>query len=723
MKSLIPSESVETVDNLIGDTFGDLLEAPTNLSLEDASSDSEVEQESHKHSGIVDFVKANYNRSKDARYTDEIRWLECYRNFRGIYGSDVQFTDNEKSQAFIKITKTKVLASYAQIVDVLFSSNKFPIGVQASHVPVGIEKAIHFDPKKPQGAPTEDSPASKARPSLKLLGPLKKTLEPVLEHIQIGVGSTPTAATYEPAKEAAKGMEALIHAQLEESDASKGIRSLVYELSLFGTGVFKGPFTINKEYPRWTSEGVYDPEIKIVPDIEAVSIWDCYPDPDAITDLEWLIQRHKMSRTNIIGLKKHPHFRPEAIEAVLAHGPSWTKEHWEHVLDDNRNAEENVQRYEVLEYWGIISKDKLLEDEMDVFDEDLKEKLEDSDEVQVNIWVCNDRVIRFLINPFKPMRIPYFVVPYEINPYSTFGIGVAENMLDTQLIMNGFIRLAVDNAALSSNLIFEVDVDALAPGEDFKLYPGKMFKRQSGAPGQAIHSHKINSVTQECLMMFDKARQLSDEATGMPSYAHGQGGIQGVGRTASGMSMLMGAAALNIKAVVKNIDDYLLSPLGKALFAFNMQFNFKAEYAMGDLNVTAKGTESLMRNEVRSQKLMQLYQASMNPMAAPFLKIDYMLREMAISLDLDPDLTVNDPRAAALQAQILGQMGQNMNPQQPPQGGPEGAPQAGGPPQVGNPTGQGNGNIAPGAAPGPDEAGFSAPQGQAGPPPAQAQGQ
>ena len=75
-------------------------------------------------------------------------------------------------------------------------------------------------------------------------------------------------------------------------------------------------------------------------------------------------------------------------------------------------------------------------------------------------------------------------------------------------------------------------------------------------------------------MMFDKARQLSDEATGIPSYSHGVGGVMGVGRTASGMSMLMGAAAQNVKAVVRNVDDYLLSPLGKALFAFNMQFNF-----------------------------------------------------------------------------------------------------------------------------------------------------
>ena len=70
--------------------------------------------------------------------------------------------------------------------------------------------------------------------------------------------------------------------------------------------------------------------------------------------------------------------------------------------------------------------------------------------------------------------------------------------------------------------------------------------------------------------------------------------------------MLMGAAAQNIKAVVRNIDDYLLSPLGKALFSFNMQFNFNPDF-IGDLEIKARGTESLMRNEVRSQRLTSIY--------------------------------------------------------------------------------------------------------------------
>ena len=75
-----------------------------------------------ERSSVVTFVKDRYNRAEDARYADETRWLKAYRNYRGIYGSDVQFTDTEKSRVFVKVTKTKTLAAYGQIVDVLFGN-------------------------------------------------------------------------------------------------------------------------------------------------------------------------------------------------------------------------------------------------------------------------------------------------------------------------------------------------------------------------------------------------------------------------------------------------------------------------------------------------------------------------------------------------------------------------------------------------------------------------
>lgn len=665
---------------------------------------TDVSKDDLKYSKLVEVVREDFNRSERKRMADEMRWLECYRNYRGVYGPTTAFTDTEKSRAFIKITKTKVQASVAQVCDVLFAGNRFPIGIEAPNNPVGIPDAVHIDPTGQAKAGPE--PSSQMDPQIaKLFGPKKKLLEPVKEDVKEGPGLLPTDITFEPAKESARKLEKQILDQLEEANASKSLRSVIFEMALLGTGVYKGPFAIDKEYPRWGEDGAYNPEIQTIPHVEYVSCWDAYPDPDArnMAEAEKFIQRHKLSKSDLRALKKRPYFRGKNIEKLIDDGPNYDMKYWEtSLVESDSNDTTTHDRWEVLEYWGIIDTEMAKECGLKI-----PKEFKVFDQVQVNVWISGSRLIRIVFNPFTPARIPYQVVPYEVNPYSFFGVGIAENMLDTQLLMNGFMRLAVDNAALSSNVILEVNEDYLVPGQTMDIFPGKIFRRSSGPPGQAINSVKIDNHTQDALFAFDKARQLSDEATGMPSYAHGQAGIGGVGRTASGMSMLMGAAAQNIKQVVRNIDDYLLAPLGKALFAFNMQFNFKEDY-IGNLAVVAKGTESLMRNEIRSQRLLQLAQfAAPNPAMAPFIKWDYILREYAASLDLDEDKVVNDPRAAGIQAILMRKMAEASGamPQDPNAQGP-----AGGVPSPDDPTGNGGGIIAPGNAPEPGAAGFSSNQ-------------
>ena len=689
-----------------------LMEKPLPDDITDTSisvplvEDGDVEEENLNFSGAVSFIKGQYKRSKDARLSDEERWLDAYRNYRGLYSSEVQFTETEKSKAFIKVTKTKVLAAYAQVVDVLFAGSKFPIGIEARQFPNNVVDAVNFNPNalttenvKDKAGVDYKPKASIARPDIaRELGIFADDLTEVEDQLELGAGKTAETITYEPAKRAAQKMEKLMHDQLDETDAPKHLRSIAFECCLFGTGVFKGPFAQDKEYPRWDEDGSYNPILETIPKMEYVSIWDFYPDPDArnMSESEFTIQRHRLNRTQLRTLKKRPHFREESIEIALENGADYTREYWEDALEDD-SVNSDMDRYEVLEYWGIL--DTELAEEADI---EIPKEFDEKDEIQVNIWVCNGQILRLVLNPFTPSRIPYLAVPYELNPYSFFGIGVAENMTDTQLLMNGFMRMAVDNGALSGNLLIEVDETNLVPGQDMSVYPGKVFRRQAGAPGQAIFGTKFPNVSQELLMMFDKSRQLADEATGIPSYTHGSGAVGGVGRTASGMSMLMGAAAQNIKAVVRNIDDYLLSPLGKSLFSFNMQFNFDKEF-IGDLDVKARGTESLMRNEVRSQRLLQFMQMTANPAMAPFVKYDYILRELASSMDLDEDKILNDPREAAIQQKMMAEIRALMpeQPQVPPEGAPPGAPG----PQ--DPTGNGNGNIAPGAAPEPGAPGFT----------------
>ena len=75
--------------------------------------------------GLAAYVKRKFEDSENGRYAYEQRWLQAYKNFRGIYDSTTQYRDSERSKVFIKITKTKVLAAYGQIVDILFANKSF----------------------------------------------------------------------------------------------------------------------------------------------------------------------------------------------------------------------------------------------------------------------------------------------------------------------------------------------------------------------------------------------------------------------------------------------------------------------------------------------------------------------------------------------------------------------------------------------------------------------
>jgi hypothetical protein len=684
----------------------------------------DVYEDALQAGGLISFLEERFSRAEDARRFDEERWLRAYRNYRGIYGPDVQFTEAEKSRVFIKVTKTKTLAAYGQITDVLFANNTFPLSIEPTILPEGVAESVHVeaDPKMAQlgeeepmslfgykGDGKEFPKGATARSLADMLGPLKEKLAEL--DVKAGAGVTPTSVTFHPAMIAAKKMQKKIMDQLDESNANKQLRSAAFEMALFGTGIMKGPFAVDKEYANWDSEGNYNPTIKTMPQTSHVSVWNAYPDPDASNadEMQYFIERHKMSSSQLRGLKKRPMFRSNVIDMVVENGPDYSKKYWEDNLSDYQ-TETGIERFEVLEYWGVVDAELLEKNDITI-----PKELADMPELQANIWFTGGKIIRLVLNPFKPVRIPYYAVPYELNPYSFFGVGIAENMDDTQTLMNGFMRLSVDNAVLSGNLVFEVDETNLVPGQDLTIHPGKVFRRQGGAPGQAIFGTKFPNVSQENLQMFDKARQLADESTGLPSFSHGQTGVAGVGRTASGISMLMNAASGGIKTVIKNVDDYLLRPMGEAFFAFNMQFDYDPE-AAGDLEVKARGTESLMQNEVRSQRLLQFLQVIQNPALAPFAKLPYIVREIAKSMDLDPDLVANNMDEAARQALIL----QKMQPAPEPA-----AAGAGGPPPVSDTSGGGGGNMGVGTAPAPGEQGFSGNAPQAAPPaaPAAPQGQ
>ena len=700
-----------------------------------------LDLEMSQQTNLVGVIKDRFQQAEDARQTDERRWLRAYENYRGMYAKSVKFRESEKSRVFVKVTKTKVLAAFGQLVDVIFGTGKFPIGISETKVPEGEYASAHLDTQNPmqgietslpdnignrlEDPPQEDNPYDigyegdgktlKAGATFGK-GVFTDSVEDQAEDMLVeGFSPNPQALEISPAQKAARRLEKLVHDQIEESNGSSEIRNALLESALLGTGIVKGPFNFNKTLSRWTDneegEREYNPLEVRVPRIEFVSCWDFYPDPAAtnMDECEYVIHRHKLNRSQLRQLRNMPYFDEDAIRDCLKMGANYEEKDFEQQLKDNAYTEEEYNsNYEVLEYWGIMDAEYAREVGID-----LPDSVDDLDEVQVNAWVTGNKLLRAVINPFTPYRIPYHAFPYERNPYNFFGIGVAENMDDSQQIMNGHARMAIDNLALSGSVVFDIDEAALVGGQSMDIYPGKVFRRQAGMAGQSIYGLKFPNTANENMMMFDKFRQLADEQTGLPSYSHGQTGVQSMTRTASGMSMLLGAASLNIKTVVKNLDDFLLKPLGEAYFQWNMQF-FEGDIDVkGDLEVKATGTNSLMQKEVRSQRLTMFLQTAQSPAIAPFVKISKLVSELAYSLDLDPDEILNDPEEAAIMAQIIGMQnaGQNTseeaqpNSQQPEaMGGLGGTPQA---PQELGVTGTGGGNIGIGNVPQSGEDQFS----------------
>ena len=121
--------------------------------------------------------------------------------------------------------------------------------------------------------------------------------------------------------------------------------------------------------------------------------------------MKYVIQRHSYNKQQLEDLISKPMFREGAIRACLETGPNYQTRGYESSLYD-RETVENIykNRFEVLEYWGIVDKDLAYQCGIE----------SDKDVINVNAWICGGKILRMVENPFEPNRLPFMVCPYEL---------------------------------------------------------------------------------------------------------------------------------------------------------------------------------------------------------------------------------------------------------------------------------------------------------------------
>lgn len=617
-----------------------LSEVSDKMQVDEDSGAEDTEGASETPQGLAAFVREAFDRSDSARKTIEEKWLNALRQYKGIYSPEVlERMDPLRSKAFVRMTRTKVKTVDSRLSDLLFPANGDKNwGIEPTPLP-------QFSKKK-EAAILEVVSQDQG-----------KQISPEELYVLM----------QDEAKNQAGKMSKVIEDQLAELKYREIMRDVMHSGNLYGTGILKGPLVSiseNRQYYKKEKNGDKEKWIlcdydSITPFIENVRIWDIYPDMEATcpSECRYIIQRRKMDKHDVIGLGKRSDFNGDVISTYVAENPEgdYQKKDFENqltsmgdVIDSGVADAAHSKKYEVFEFWGFVDADDLNQVGVEI-----PERMQGQVELAANIWVLGDHVIKASLMPMEGVKWPYFFYYYDKDETSIFGEGIPSIMSDVQELINSAFRAMLDNAAISAGPQIEVNLDLMSEDEDPRdVYPFKVWMRTgegADAANPAIRVFQLPSYTTEFERMIELFRSYGDEVTSIPRQMWGEPS-GAAGRTASGLSMLMGSANITIKDQVKNFDDGITKPFISAMYHWNMKFNSDADIK-GDYAVQARGTSSLIAKEIRAQSLINFAQITNNQVDLGTVKRPNIIRSIADALDLSDDNLVYSDKEIEVQKQ------------------------------------------------------------------------
>jgi hypothetical protein len=589
-----------------------------------------TEDKTHLTDALGFKLHSQFTQAKADRAAVEQRWLCDLRQFKGVYNpEEEQRLPAGKSKVHTRMTRIKVKSATARLMDLVF--------------PAGSDDNWSYQP----------TPVSDVTPSPEVMQEVIQQLQrmPTQDEIRIAVQAQ--------ADKACKLMEQEVRDQLVEAKYRKLIKMVINSGNLFGTGILKGPL-VNRTFKKvWALDAMGNWALnsvpKLSPFIDFTPVWEMYPETQAtsFSEARYTYQRSIMPKHMVLELASRPDFSSKVIRTYLQENPDGDAQmlDWETELRRlGWNLTGNTtkgKRYEVLEYWGIIEANELIDMGLDVPDDT-------QDEFWANVWLLGNNVIKIEVQPIEGMQLPYFAYYWDKDETSIFGEGIPSVIRDDDTSLNAATRAMQDNAAICAGPITEVNVDLIHPDEDPRdVHPFKVFLRTGvGVEAQypAVREIKLDSHINEYMGLAQFFSNNIHEAT-IPSYMHGEATSKGsVGRTASGLSMLMSAAQITFKDQLFSLDDDVQGPFLEAAYHWNMQFNPKSEIK-GDFNVVVKGTSSLVAREIRASNLDQFANSTLNQFDAPFIDRHALNKQRARVLELGDDIILDKDQAFLLMAQ------------------------------------------------------------------------
>lgn len=674
-----------------------LTERAAELANEVIAAASARTQQTAFQDQLANYVRQCWVSARDFRQSSgvEMRMQQSLRQRKGEYDPEklAEIRRAGGSEIYMMITSVKCRAASAWLRDALSGS--------------GNEKPWTITPTPVPSLPPDAEAGIRSRISYEVGSAIAQGLYPTPEQVQErmeGAKRQIVNLLNEKARLDAEATEARMEDVLDEGGWRESFDALVDDLVTFPAAIIAGPLQRRRPVLEWVQgpEGGWGTNVRydIREEFERVSPFDFYPDPNSATIEDgFVIRRHRLTVQALTELKGAPGYDPARIDQVLdEHGRGGLHE-W--MTIDQRTGQPDTQHLQqaadwtkpidAIEFWGAVPGRALKEWGM-------AGVTEDNQVYQATVWLIGRQVISALLNPDPLGRKPFAKACYEDVPGSFWGNSVPDLIRDVQQVCNAAARALVNNMGMASGPQVWVNIDRLPADEKVTgLYPWKLWQTTSdemGTTSPPIDFFQPNSNANELMAVYEKFSILADEYSGIPRYMAGDEHIGGAGRTASGLSMLMGNANKMMKHVVANVDRLLDSVLQRLhLYMLHVK---KDPAIRGDLNIVVRGALAVQVKDTMQIRRQELLVNTANPIDMTIIGPEgraELWRENIKGLGINPDKVVPPPdvlrerlqRVAAMQLGMArpGQPGQPGQPgSAPPQGQPNqpGAPR---PPDAG----------------------------------------
>ena len=431
-----------------------------------------------------------------------------------------------------------------------------------------------------------------------------------------------------------------------------------YERVKFTPQVPQVPFSITPEQAM--SQMRFFPEVEEywLPAFVHPSVWDIYWDLESYDPQEGQAIIHRMDLSagmlRSIMEEKPKLYDKKMVNEIIERYKDASG------ISDSRNPylqslPELHRGIVFIEYYGRVEKDLLKRSGVDV------EK--QGKEVEIICALAGEEENLKIIRPPKlnkwPMKTrPLWISRWEHGMHEPGGIGIAENIKDSQQMVNSGVRAFVDNKALSSNLMVAGKSSNLAPGTSRALWPGKWLELAESVTDvrQAVQWFAPPDVGRGLLDLVNLFERFSDEESNLPKILQGET-ARHQPKTAFEMSKLTQAANKTLSKVIRNIDTERIETYINSQYIYHMIAD-PDENIKGDYTCNATGFSSFMDKQMKGGTLLNILTFALsNPIIALMTEIPDLYREVAKSQDAER--FVKDTKKFEEDAQTIATIMQN----------------------------------------------------------------